>query len=264
MVTIQSIGSLNMNENKIYLTTGEFAKLCHTSKHTLFHYCNIGLFVPSYTDENGYRYYHVLQYDTFLTITQLKTMGMSLSDIKSYLGERSPHRMLDLYSNQEKLLTDQIKRLTKIKKEVRSQKAYIEQALHYSDEIFSEDLPEKHLLCSDEILEVNNSEMTATFGELIYRSVDKKSTNILGMVYHLQDAQNNDTCPWRFFVYTHSFDKQNGITKPAATYLTTYHHGSYETINETHLKLISYAKSHCLNLGEWVYDETVIGDWAVS
>ncbi len=40
-----------------YLTTGEFARLAGVTKHTLFHYDNIGLFQPEFTDENGYRYY---------------------------------------------------------------------------------------------------------------------------------------------------------------------------------------------------------------
>jgi len=57
----------------------------------------IVLFTPDYIDENGYRYYHVLQYDTFLTIRQLHLMGMPLAQIKQYIETRSPERMVDLY-----------------------------------------------------------------------------------------------------------------------------------------------------------------------
>ena len=39
-----------------YMTTGEFAKLMKISKHTLFHYDDIGLFCPEILGENGYRY----------------------------------------------------------------------------------------------------------------------------------------------------------------------------------------------------------------
>lgn len=79
-----------MINRKEYLTTGQFAKLCSVSKHTLFHYNDVEVFIPRYIDENGYRYYHVLQYDTFCTITQLRTIGMSLTEIRKYLKQRSP------------------------------------------------------------------------------------------------------------------------------------------------------------------------------
>ncbi|MCY8196596.1 MerR family DNA-binding transcriptional regulator, partial [Bacillus spizizenii] len=39
---------------KKYFTTGEFAKLCHVKKQTLFHYDDIGLFSPEIKNENGY------------------------------------------------------------------------------------------------------------------------------------------------------------------------------------------------------------------
>ena len=38
-------------------TTGEFAKLCNTTKETLFHYDKIGILKPKFIKRNGYRYY---------------------------------------------------------------------------------------------------------------------------------------------------------------------------------------------------------------
>ncbi len=105
-----------MENKKIYLTTGEFAKLCNVSKHTLFHYNDIGIFMPQYKDENGYRYYHVLQYDTFCTIGQLRAVGMGLKEIKTYLEHRSPQELIDLCSRQEELIDRQIRNLRQIKK----------------------------------------------------------------------------------------------------------------------------------------------------
>ena len=48
------------------IKTGDFAKLCGTNKRTLFHYDEIGLFSPAYTDEKGYRFYSETQCDVFL------------------------------------------------------------------------------------------------------------------------------------------------------------------------------------------------------
>lgn len=36
-----------MGKNPQYLTTGEFARLCGVSKHTLFHYDELGVFSPA-------------------------------------------------------------------------------------------------------------------------------------------------------------------------------------------------------------------------
>ena len=44
-------------DRNLYMTTGEFAALMGVSKHTLFHYDDIGLFSPEYVAENGYRMY---------------------------------------------------------------------------------------------------------------------------------------------------------------------------------------------------------------
>lgn len=40
-----------------YLSAGRFAALVGTTKETLFHYDEIGLFVPKRRGTNGYRYY---------------------------------------------------------------------------------------------------------------------------------------------------------------------------------------------------------------
>ena len=85
-----------MKKKKNYLTAGEFAKICGVAKHVLFHYDEIHLFQPAYRDEHGYRYYSYHQYDTFLVITNLKKMGMSLSAIRIYLKQRDPQMFLRL------------------------------------------------------------------------------------------------------------------------------------------------------------------------
>ena len=45
-----------------YLSAGRFAALVGTTKETLFHYDEIGLFVPKRRGTNGYRYYACLLY----------------------------------------------------------------------------------------------------------------------------------------------------------------------------------------------------------
>ena len=51
-------------ERKDYLTTGEQTQLMGITKHTLFHYDDIGLFQPKYINEKGYRFYSIDQIDS--------------------------------------------------------------------------------------------------------------------------------------------------------------------------------------------------------
>ena len=55
-----------------YLSAGRFAALVGTTKETLFHYDEIGLFVPKRRGTNGYRYYAMDQIETFDVIGMLR------------------------------------------------------------------------------------------------------------------------------------------------------------------------------------------------
>ena len=71
-----------MDQTEMRFTTGAFAALCGVTKHTLFHYDEIGIFSPAIRGENGYRYYAPVQVEVFQVISVLKEMGMPLADIK--------------------------------------------------------------------------------------------------------------------------------------------------------------------------------------
>ena len=91
-----------MHEKTRYLTIGQFAALHGINKKTLMWYDEIGLFKPaSINPENGYRYYSHHQYDTFSIISLLKHFGMSLSDIKIYLKQRSPQLLLKVLEEKD-------------------------------------------------------------------------------------------------------------------------------------------------------------------
>ena len=94
-----------------YLSTGEFARICGVEKHVLFHYEEIGLFQPVLVLENGYRYYSYHQYDTFVVIRLLRSLGMSLRDIGVYLDQRTPERFLALLREKDRELAREIRRL---------------------------------------------------------------------------------------------------------------------------------------------------------
>lgn len=71
--------------SKYLVKTGEFAKLCGTTRNTLLHYDHLGLLKPAKVEPNGYRYYGTDQYVRFITIRALVDSGFPLSEIAEVL-----------------------------------------------------------------------------------------------------------------------------------------------------------------------------------
>ncbi|QAR34850.1 MerR family transcriptional regulator [Latilactobacillus curvatus] len=68
------------------LKISEFAKLAKTTRRTLLFYDEKGLFSPTKTTENGYRFYEPDQLYQFELISGLRQLGMSLDDIQAILA----------------------------------------------------------------------------------------------------------------------------------------------------------------------------------
>lgn len=84
---------------------GDLAKIYNISKRTLRLYHEMGLLVPDYVDYNtGYRYYSPAQFPRLDMILQMKSVGLSLVQIKQMLDQQN----LSLF---EAVLGEQIDKL---------------------------------------------------------------------------------------------------------------------------------------------------------
>ena len=68
------------------MKSGEFARLCRTTKETLRHYDRIGLLSPAIRAQNGYRFYSVAQFADFSLISALQSTGLSLAEIQMFMA----------------------------------------------------------------------------------------------------------------------------------------------------------------------------------
>ncbi|MDR1442746.1 MAG: MerR family transcriptional regulator [Bifidobacteriaceae bacterium] len=68
------------------LRSGEFARLCGTTKETLRHYNRIGLLSPAEVDPNGYQFYSAVQLIDFQLIQALRRAGSGLGRIRDCLA----------------------------------------------------------------------------------------------------------------------------------------------------------------------------------
>lgn len=71
------------------LTVGQMAGLNHVSEQTLRLYDKLGLLSPHARGENGYRYYDVKQSAVLDIIQYMKSLGISLKDIKRQLDAQN-------------------------------------------------------------------------------------------------------------------------------------------------------------------------------
>ncbi|WP_270305422.1 MerR family transcriptional regulator, partial [Terrisporobacter petrolearius] len=109
---------MKMNLKK--LTTGEFAKICNVTKHTLYHYNDIGILKPDSCDENGYRMYTYDQLNLFYFISVMKEMNMSLNEINLFLNNRTPQKVKSLFENRIEELDKEINRIKELQNMLKS------------------------------------------------------------------------------------------------------------------------------------------------
>ncbi len=72
--------------SEYFISTGEFAKLCNTTRDTLRHYHEIGLIIPQKNEENGYYYYSLAQVTSFYFISLFRQLDTPLPKIKACLN----------------------------------------------------------------------------------------------------------------------------------------------------------------------------------
>lgn len=94
-------------------TSGQFARFCHTTKETLFHYERLGLLRPRQTGANGYRYYDARQFLRFDMISMFREAGTPLRDISRLLDAPSGEDRLRLLDARSCQLREEQQRLAR-------------------------------------------------------------------------------------------------------------------------------------------------------
>ena len=255
-----------------HFSSGEFAKLCNVSKHTLFYYDEIGLFSPEIIDSNGYRYYSVNQYDTFDVITIFKDLGMPLKEIKSYLDNRSPDALISLLKSQNEIISKKINDLEKIQKLIESKIEVTKSASKINKDTFDilKLTQDEYFVISEDAIKTDDLNITKYIANLINLCNEKKLFAHYSMVgiHHKQDIINCNYIKYsNFGIKIDDCNNDFSLTyhkKPNGLYLTAYHAGSFDTIGETYEKLKQYANEENLLLGDFFYEELLIDSLSVK
>ncbi|NFG61086.1 MULTISPECIES: MerR family transcriptional regulator [unclassified Clostridium] len=254
---------------KKYFNTGEFAKLCNIKKQTLFHYDDIGIFSPEIKDKNGYRYYSHHQFEIFNVIMILKGINMPLKDIKSYLDNRTPDSLINLFKNKMLEIDNEIENLNRIKKLMQTKIDVTQKACEINPlKISLEFKEEEHLIISKSIENVSCKEYLRSVSEhMKYCTSNKLNTSYsLGAMINskniLQGVKENYS-----YLYT-KIDLQtncpSSFIKPKGIYAVAYHKGNYENIDSTYKKILSFLDRFNLNIGGYAYEEFILDEASVK
>ena len=184
-----------------YLRSGEFAKLCGTTKDTLFHYDDIGLLKPAKIGSNNYRYYSVNQIMLYDVISLFKEVGMSLTEIKDYIDERNANNFIARLKEKDKKIYEEIERLKRLR-------YLLKNTINLTQDAFNVEINKI------EFVDVNEEYFIVTPGE---KKVDDKS--VFEAIF-----QHMDYCTKHNFYYTFTLGEIIGEANIAnKTYKTTYY-----------------------------------------
>lgn len=228
-----------------FYTTGEFAKLCHTTKDTLFHYDQLGILKPIIVKDNGYRYYGSFQYYEYDLIKVLQEAQTSLKEIKEFMQNRNEEVFISILQSKYLLLQEE-------KKKIESMQRRIENAIDvtkYGMNIQTQDisiqhLEEKHIIASPVYGHPlsENDVMSFMSEHLSYCHKNSLNEDIpLGGIIPLDNIKNKSYQESYYFCYLNKKIKdQRYQIKPKGLYAIIYHHGYYDTLKDTFIKLSEF------------------------
>ncbi len=118
-------------------TIGQVTKMYDISHDTLRYYDKINLLKPSIKKENGYRYYTIREIELLEIILIAKQLEIPIKDIKAIIDKEDIKEYEKLFERHEKFLEEKIKKMIKLKNQVKNSKNIARQMDHFinNDEI---------------------------------------------------------------------------------------------------------------------------------
>ncbi len=251
-----------------YFTTGEFAKLVGVTKHTLFHYDDIGIFSPEIKDENDYRYYSVFQMEAFFVIYTLKELGMPLKEIKVYLDNKSPQGLIELLHKEEKEIDKKVSKLLQMKQLISQKSKLTESFFHINTKQISICYSEKELLLLTPTLPLADDRSIAVS---IANHAKHCAENYIytpcttGNMISAENIRQQDYNNYNYFYTKISSNEPKDIyIKNAGSYLTAYHTQGYYTIDKTYEAILKYADNHNFQLNGYFFEDVILDELSVD
>lgn len=252
-----------------YITTGEFAQLCGTTKHTLIHYDQMGVLTPAQVGANGYRYYAPAQIEVFHVIETLRELDMPLSDIRAYLDRRSPEEFAALMERETALLGQKIARLKQMRQLTRQKAQLTRQAMAETPGVITlEREAEQWLVCTPALPMTSDWNISAPLAQHM-RFLEEHgivSPYSVGSMGTQEGARAGDPAGYTHY-YTRVERKPRGVEvyiRPAGTYLTCCHADGYNDLPAAYRRLLDHAAAHGLRPHGPFFEDVLLDELSVE
>lgn len=251
------------------LKISEFSVLSGIKRKNLIFYNEIGLLCPEQVGENGYRFYSHRQLETVTVISALQEVGMPLREIKRHLDERTPDRLIELFTIQRKNVEEKIHRLQRIETMIDTRLGITRRALEINpSRIELLKCAEELLFAGDEITCQNTEEIEKAIVEF-YNICDEEKI-IYGYPFgtiiskkHL--LEGNSSLPSHFFFKMPKMEgSRQKLSKPAGLYITGFEHAFNQGSPQLYKQLFDYIKEHGLTIVGNSYEEFLLDEIAVK
>ena len=247
------------------LKIGEFSKLAKTTIKTLRYYDEIGLLKPVFVDDNGYRYYQIEQLNVLLKIVSLRSLDMSLTDIKEIINNNDMQEiLLNHQKNLEKELCNKQHQISLIKK-------YIEKAKKGD---FMENYTIKEIVVPENIVYfkhgvIDSMADIATFvlgagSECAQNNPNLKCKGYCYVTYTAKEYKEKDV-ELEYAEAVESFGKESENIKfrvdPEIHALSVIHKGPYNGLSKAYAFALNYVKEKGYKIVAPIREVYINGCW---
>lgn len=251
-----------------FLTTGQFASLCGTTKETLFHYDRTGILKPARVGENGYRYYTAAQFYDFDLIQTMKYTGSSLEDIRKCFRNFDTEYFLEMFREKQSRIREEQKKLEELSVFMEELVQITEEALEARYGVpWMESDEEEYLLVTD--FEYGKWDSTSAPARLLGEHIRKcegrgiRNHAFVGSIIlrnTMERGENKES-----FLFTkmsesiyrgREGEKQDVRRKPAGMFASVMHKGPYGSFGESLRNLREFIQREGLAVAGdcYVYD----------
>ncbi len=249
-----------------YFTTGEFAKLCGVKKQTLFHYDQIGILRPEIITSNGYRYYSVLQFDTYITIAMLKELDIPLANIKEYLARKNPRSFLELLREHDRLVDEKIAELQWLKTFIKGKIKITEEGINAQHgTIHIEHRPSEHYIFTEYSGGSDNKDEYEAYARHVALCHENQiySPYVTGGTIAVDGGFTKDS-----YRYSHLYTKldpddidnsaENITVIPPGSYVVIYSTLGFSPVCSMLPKLLDFAREHGYKHGKYFFEDILL------
>lgn len=241
-----------MNKTDL-LSIKEFSEFTGIKQSALRYYDEIGLFSPTLRGENGYRYYSCQQIITVNLINVLASLDIPRKKITELERSRTPERILELFSDQEGKLNEQLRQISDSYSVINTFRKLIEEGLNADTGI----IQRCQAICLPITLgPPNQFDENEQFYQPFVNYCDYAKEHGVNLSYpiggyykDIDSFAHTPAQPDNFF----SLNPLGKDTRPAGDYLVGYTRGYYGDMGDIPQKLYDYAKNNDLVLAGSVY-----------